>query len=120
MKKLSFILIALFIAGSAFAFVNPGKAVAPKAAKVSVKKKKAKKPVSLYWYIVNSNITSGTVTNADCTYLNFGPGPSQPGNCNGTAVYYCIIGLQGTQTNTSTHQISGSQLPTTVNSWRPN
>ena len=117
MKKLSFILIALFIAGSAFAFVSPGKAVASKPAKVSVKKKKAKKPVQLYWYYVNTDLTSGTVINSDCTFINFGPSPSAIG-CTGPTTYYCIVGLSTGQVNTTTHQISGTQLPTTVNSRR--
>lgn len=118
MKKLSSILIALFIAGSAYASVNPGKPAALKNTKISTDKKKAKKAVSLYWYIVNNNITSGTVSNSDCTYLSYGPGPSQGANCNGASVYYCIVGFEAAKVNTTSHQISGSQLPTTVNSWR--
>jgi hypothetical protein len=112
MKKLSFLLIALFITGSTFASIKPGKPATSKSAKVSINRKKAKKPVQLYWYQVNSNIPSGSVTNADCTFINYGTSASS-GSCTGATDYYCIIGLSAGQVNTSNHQISGSQLPTT-------
>lgn len=116
MKRISLVLIAILISISAFALNKPGKTAVLKSTKTTVNKKKAKKPVQLYWYRVNSDIASSTVTNSDCTFINYGAGPSA-GGCSGTN-YYCIIGLTSSQVNTTTHQISGSQVPTSVNSWR--
>jgi len=120
MKKIIFSLIAMFLVVSVFAIDHPKNPVTKNPAKTVAKvhKKKVKKPLSLYWYSVQSNITqTNPVTNSDCTFVQYGP-IAPEGACTQVQGYYCIIGLTADQVNTTTHVINGSQLPLIVYHWK--
>lgn len=120
MKRIVFTFIVIFIAVSTFAYVNPPKAFTKATTKTSATshKKKAKKPPLLYWYSVNPNIATGPVTNSDVTFLDYGSMPSGGLSCTGNSpLFYCVISLNSSQVNTTTHAVIGSQYPG-VYSWR--
>lgn len=115
MKKVIFFIFLILVA-----FVGPVRSHAKYPRKTIAKKthRKTKKNPSFYWYLVTSNITSGPVTNSDCVFQSFGSLPPNLGCPDNPQVYYCEIGLNASQINTTTHAIIGSQTPAVIDKWR--